>query len=699
MSHGANPFRCDGYLSQLAAAFLLCLSMTLWLSAGQPDEQPAASSPSADDDFQLIYRSTLAAAEKAIRLNETRDASYWLSQSPDQRRGWEWNYLHMLTDDSSAAINCGESRPTSMDLCSTTRQLAVAFVDGRVKLYTLPDLTELRTISGHTDAVYSVAFSPDGKRLATVSRDVTSRVWDAESGAEISQVKLVNPGVAAVAFSPDGLRVATCTWMLAQEEGKRTVKGIVWIGNAATGEVVHKAEVGVKPLDSITWSARGDRIAVGSWDGLVHYLAADGTEIRRLAVPETGIYNAVIAVDISPNGDWIACGSKDRSARIWNANSGELVASLQGHTGFVTEVRFTADGSQLITTSADGTVRVWQVDSGRQLAVLRGHLGNVAASALDHEPLQFYTAGQDLTLRRWDIGHRMTRPSEKRMEVEGTYTVSFNPAGDRVYVACYDGQVRVLDSRDRNVVDQWTAHEGSTCNTLSMNREGSRVLTCSWDKTAKLWNVADKTLLVTLRPEAPIYDCALSPDGKVAALTIGSDIQIWSTESGTQLGVCTGSNSDGLQEVRFSSDGTHVAAAGGSGNATVWNVDTRERLALLGDDRHKASTVCFSPDGRFIATSGVGKVHLWNMEDFELLREYSLGDRGADCLSFSPDGKRLAAAAQGITILDPDREGTLLRFQPNDDDVYSLEFSPDNRWLASCTASGSVACSSAGKTE
>jgi WD40 repeat protein len=665
-------------------------AITLVLTSVLATQGAAQTKP--DDSAFLLYRASIAAAEKALRLNETREAIDWLEQSPASERGWEWGYLRSLCDQSIGKTPLSGDA-TAIDISPAGDKAAIAFTDGTLRLCSLPDLKTIQTTKTHGDAIYSVDFSSDGKKLVTVSRDVTCRVSNVADGAEISQIKLDNPGVAAAAFSPDGSRVATCSWMMVQENGQRAVSGVVWIWDAQLGEVLHKSRVGVKPLDSIDWADDGSAIYVGSWDGLVHRLDLEGKETKQYRVlDDSGIYTAVITVDVSANGKWIACGTKDRTIRIWDSESGEAVATLAGHGGFVNEVRFRTNDS-LISTSVDGMLRVWDWRSMKCERLLRGHEGSIPAAAISPDGQSIFSVGRDRTLRQWDLLTKHARPMQSRLEAEGCYTTEYSNDGKRIYVACYDGHLRVIDAQSGDTVEKWQVHNGS-CNTLSLSADKQRLLTCSWDKTAKLLNANTGEQIANLDLGVGAYDCCLSPDGKLGAFAVGKAVEIWDLNSRSKLGVCTGFNGESLREVQFSPDGKSVAATGAGGNACVWDMESRKLRATLGNAEQKASTLCFSKDGKKIATAGTGFATLWQNEDgFAELGSVSIGDRQASNLSFSPDGTRLAVASDAIYLIDVARIASILRFQPNNDDVYYLAYSPDGTSLASCTANNSFAVS------
>lgn len=260
-----------------------------------------------------------------------------------------------------------------------------------------------------------------------------------------------------------------------------------------------------------------------------------------------------------------------------------------------------------------------------------------------------------------------------------------------MYIACYDGHVRVVDAQNGALLADWVAHE-SSCNSLSLSQDGSKLLTCSWDKTAKVWNSSDGRLLKILDVQSGVYDCALSADGSLAGLCVGNELQVWGIETGEKSGECKG-HQQNLSEVAFSPNGEFIVTSATGEPARIWNAQTRELIAVLGDESQSADTAIYSHDGNTIATGRRGIVNVWNSNKLKLQKTISCGDSPIHQLSFSSDDSRIAVASDAVYVLDPVAGESLLRFQPNDDDIYFLAFSPDGSRLATCTTSGSIAIS------
>jgi len=665
----------------------LVLGMSLLIQSAGYACQPAIQDAGVSQ--RDYYRATLAAAEKAIRLNEISDARFWLDASKASLHGWEWKFLNGQLDESAKKASTSTAVIRDIQTSPDGKLIATCDANGGIQLLDPDGLQIIRDIGNHAQAVYSVAFSPDNRFLCSVSRDQSSRVWDVETGAEISKISLDNPGVAAAVFSPDGKSVATCTWLMEGEP--RSVHGVVWIWNAQTGEIVHRSLVGVKPLDSIVWSADGQTIVVGSWDGLAHILDSTGQEKSVLRMPDEGIYNAVISVALDPAGKLLVTGSKDRTARVWDLSNGELVQTLRNHEGFVNSTVFSPDGRMLATGCEDAVVRLWDLTMPRALPVLlRGHLRSVDGLAWSADGQRLISAARDQTIRQWNANGSFGGKLDIDTAEEGTYACAFSPDGSRIVVATHGGHAISYDSVSGKQLDDFVAHQDSTCNFLSIDKMGDRMLTCSWDKTAKLWQFNDKKLLHTLDAGAGVYHCSLSPDGNTAALCVRSVIQLWNATTGEKIGELTG-HASGVRQVCWSRNSMFLATASEDSSVGIWDVAAMKPVHMLKSHEGEAQAVSFSPNGQRLASGDTrGNVIVWDATNGQLLHKIQTGDRSIYRLAWSPDSERIAAGSAGITLLDSDSDQPLLQIYPLPDTVWYLEFSPDGNRLAACSTGGKI---------
>jgi serine/threonine protein kinase/Tol biopolymer transport system component len=288
------------------------------------------------------------------------------------------------------------------------------------------------TLKGHTSYVWSVAFSPDGKRLASASNDRTVKVWDAVTGQEILSLTGHTGGVSSVAFSLDGKHLASAS-------NDRTVK--VW--DAATGQEVRTLTGHTGEVYSVAFSPDGKRLASTSEDKTVKvWDAATGQEVRTLA----GHTLYVSSVAFSPDSKRLASASGDKTVKVWDAATGQEVRTLAGHTSFVLSVAFSPDGKRLASASNDRTVKVWDATTGQEAFSLRGHTGEVYSVVFSPDGKRLASAGGgDLTVKVWDA----TTSQEARTLTGHTgevYSVVFSPDGKHLALAFGYQSVNVWDS-------------------------------------------------------------------------------------------------------------------------------------------------------------------------------------------------------------------------------------------------------------
>jgi WD40 repeat protein len=284
-------------------------------------------------------------------------------------------------------------RVTSVAWSPDGRTLASGSWDRTVRLWEVPTGKLLATLEGHTKAVTSVAWSPDGKALASGALDNTVRLWEVPTGKPLATLEGHTTGVTSVAWSPDGKA-------LASGSGDPLIHdGVVRLWEVPTGKPLATLAGHAEAVRSVAWSPDGRTLASGAEDSTVRlWEASTGKPLSTLAGHTAGVGS----VAWSPDGRTLASGSEDGTVKLWEVPTGKPLATLKGHTRGVTSVAWSPDGRTLASGAWDSTVRLWKVPTGKPLATLKGHTGYVTSVAWSPDGKALASGAEDRTVRLWE---------------------------------------------------------------------------------------------------------------------------------------------------------------------------------------------------------------------------------------------------------------------------------------------------------
>ncbi|MFC9928778.1 trypsin-like peptidase domain-containing protein [Streptomyces sp. NPDC127190] len=567
----------------------------------------------------------------------------------------------------------GHTQPvTSVAFSRNGRILATGSYDHTVRLWDITTGRHLRTLTGHTAKVEAVAFSPDGHTLATGSDDNTARIWDTTTGKRIRTLTGHKDWVTSVAFSPDGRTVAT---------GSLDSTARLW--DPATGRTLRTFVGHSNSVEAVAFNPKGPTLATGSDDNTARiWDLTTGKHIRTL----TGHTDVVESVAFSPNGRTLATGSYDDTAVLWDVASGKIRTTLSGHTDIVWSVAFSPNGRTLATASADHTARLWDVTTGAVRATLLGHTSTVYTAAFSPDGSTLATGSTDHSVRLWNVTTGAIHTSLAG-HTDVVTAAAFSPDGRTLATGSWDRTARLWDVKAGRSRRSLTGHTARV-ESVAFSPDGRTVATGSDDSTVRLWDAHTGKHIRTLTGHMDaVESVAFSPDSRTIAT--GSDdntVRLWDAHTGKHIRTLTG-HIDAVESVAFSPDGRTLASGSDDETVRLWHAKTGKHIRTLTGHTEVVNAVTFSHDGRTLASgSSDFTVRLWDTSDYRL--RTTVRTSRVQAVAFSPDSRTLATGSQDSTARLWDATAGTLRFTMigHNDWVNGVAFSPDGRLVA--TASG-----------
>jgi len=495
-------------------------------------------------------------------------------------------------------------------------------------------------LQGHGGSALSMVFSPDEAHVLTFAKDRTARLWDVSTGREQATIPVDAELSSGLSFTPDGkLFLIASRTAIQVVDSQTTAK--VWDVSRSASDI---SDANFSPDGTSVVAACGDTARV--WD----------LKTSRETVTLAGHKGAISNASFSPDGTQVLTSSWDASARLWNAaalTDRKMLPANEGKSGighFVFASVF-PDGKRVITANGDQNLaKIWDADSGRQLRTLEGHEAGILSVALSTDGHLALTTSIDGTSKLWD-----TEAGREVRTIKAT-VVALSPTGDRLAIAMQDGALVLMDlSTGKEVV---AGGHASKVSRLAFSLDGSVLLSKS-DDSVRVWQSKTGRERTVLRGyEGQLYGVAFSPDAGLVVTTSDDGMAwIWDTETGRVQGVL-GDRRSGIVSAEFSPrdeksivTSSFIGMLATATSADVWDLATLKHTARLVGHQAGIGQARFSPDGKVILTASAdGTARLWDPgtgQNLAVLRGHNGPVR---FVFFSGDGSRMATSSDDGTV-------------------------------------------------
>lgn len=461
------------------------------------------------------------------------------------------------------------------------------------------------------------------------------------TGAQFEEMPyLTIPNLAcSCAFFPDGKRLAV-----------GSDKGHIDIYDTATWELVDVLEGHKDRITSLAFSALGDQIVSGSWDGilLVWYRCSDFFYVNGIL---EGHSDHVNDVAYSSTGKQIASASADKSVRLWDARDGNMQFILCGHTQWVQGVAYSPDGERVASCSHDGTIRIFNTRTGEPVLVSDTKGGMLQC-------------------------------------------IAYSPDGQRIVSGNVQGTLQLWDAALLEMVVEWRGH-ASPINSVEFSPNSLGIVSCSGDRAVKLWDSQSGALVSDFRGHSGVvFGNVFSPDGsRIAFASEDKTVRFWEVKS--YGSVALDSIVEPLNSVAFSSDGQYLVSGDRSGMLRRYNAGSDDPDLTFSCKFRRAQCIAYSPGGHQIATGGFGHdVILWSVPPGPGPAQIVLTGHTAyvKVVLFSPCGDWIASGADDHTVRlwDSQTGHTCLVLSGHSNSISSVAFAPSGHEIASGDENGEI---------
>ncbi|MGH2552691.1 MAG: hypothetical protein ACRDEB_03175 [Chitinophagaceae bacterium] len=585
---------------------------------------------------------------------------------------------------------------------------------------------------GHTESIFAAQFSPDGKKVITVSDDNTIKLWDAEKGYLLADIKPKSGYLKEAGFSPDGKRIIARA--VTSKESFEESENLFTVWDAVTGDSISFPEIYSKGIKNRPQFNRdGSRVVIISdsvriWKTKEHLLA--------FALKEKA--NNVHAVLFSPGDKWLLTQHNNSLLKIWNVATGKFIKVLRGFTSLPVSIIFSANAGELTAITLNESI-TWNTASWTIKKLIRGKIDSVDLHILTPDAKNIITAGFDPAnrhVKRWIAANR-----KFSYKISGEYTdtdttdifqwdrwlsgtvaaassstiaavlktIKYN---DFSFGLSNDKTIKLWDLATGKLVDSLVGHTNAV-RFIQFSPDGNKIITTSDDQSAKIWGAASGKLLVdlgglTFNIRDARFSPAVSPDdpggNQIITTSDNGEVKLWDAATGILIKTFTG-NTGEVFSAQYSKDGKKIITGSRLGTVYVFEIETGKAIPLSATrtvsvdpttdepENDRLSGMIppeLSPDGKMaISAIHTTYLHVYDAETGKTLHKIAASDfRRLRFAHFSNDGKKIItgwipetpnSADSPVSVWEAESGSFLYNIKQRGAEIHEAAFSADSK--------------------
>lgn len=612
--------------------------------------------------------------------------------------------------------------------------VTTSYTDFTAKVWDVKTGKLIHSLEGNTNAISSAKYSFNGKQILTTSYDGVPKLWDAESGSLLKDIKY------------DSMRFYSAYFVPLKDDIialKSSDDKIVFLRMSTGNKLIGIEEVhNNNSFYDMSLDSSGTRLVTTSDENIDNAKIWD-VETGKLLINLKGHSKGVVSAVFSPNGKLVLTISRDSTVKLWDTEIGAIKANFQFANTPITTATFSRKGDKVIGSSyRDGTILIWDTKSGKKLRTITGHSQGIIAIVQNPKSSEFLSISLDSTVKIWDlesgylkktIDLRGLNPS---FEMIGNTYASFSLDGNYIAINAFNSKVIILDnntgqilgklhtpsnsvyalnfhpttnqvaisSNDKAViwditsgvvVSNFTGHKDRLTG-VNFDKDGKYLLTASYDKTARIWNVATGKIIQTFKGHnKSLYSAEFNNEySSVVTASFDSTAIVWNVKSGRMEQRFV--HQQPVIHAVFNPNSKQLLTTSEWKIANIWDIDGNKTIKQFKSNYFGFRKAIFFANGKKVLTAGSfleSSIKIWDVQSGEIENNIQCSDyQGLTSIKFSKNENFIVVGSSSgsVILLDAQSGEVLQNFYGHTNVVSDVAISPDNQWLISGSLDGTT---------